>query len=76
MTKREREYQKSNKSRRQWKQFGEEIINLSDEELQQKVKRIRERLGMRTDTCPHCGGTGYDSYPNHATAYPTCPHCN
>lgn len=25
--------------------------------------------------CDYCGGTGYDSYPNHSTTYAVCPKC-
>lgn len=55
---------------------GEEMIKLTPEELQNKIKEIRERLGMRTDVCEHCDGTGFDSFPNYSTSYPTCTWCN
>jgi len=27
------------------------------------------------EDCEYCEGTGFDSYPNHSTTYPVCPHC-
>jgi hypothetical protein len=58
------------------------LIKMSPEELDAEIELIKSRIKARIEkmrqreNCDHCGGAGYDPYPNHATAYPTCPKCN
>lgn len=46
-----------------------EDVNLLNNEL------ILSKLKIKQIECKHCGGSGWDPYPNHSTTIPPCPDC-
>lgn len=49
----------------------------NDKQGKEKKEQLLRIQGMfAVYKCKNCDGTGYDPYPNHSTAYPTCSWCN
>ena len=45
------------------------------ESLNRLVDLAYEQNKVCEKECKHCGGTGWDSYPNHDTTMRPCPEC-
>lgn len=50
---------------------------------QKEINKVKEEDSPITElekrmekVCEYCGGSGYDSYPNHDTTMAPCPECD